>query len=89
MEQIVSALKVRRNLGELLNRSCYKGDSFIIQRAGKGIAALVPLEEFRLLSALRRRNFAALNKIWKKTKGIKLTERDIKETIQKVRAGKK
>ena len=54
MEQTVSALKVRRNLGELLNR-----------------------------------NFSALNKIWKKTKGIKLTERDIKETIQKVRAGKK
>lgn len=89
MQKTVSAIKVRRNLGELLNRSCYGGDEFIIQRAGKPIAALIPLEEFDILVELREKSFSALNNIWRKTKGMKLTEKDIEKIITKVRAKKR
>ncbi|HCG77384.1 MAG: hypothetical protein COZ37_01380 [bacterium (Candidatus Ratteibacteria) CG_4_10_14_3_um_filter_41_18] len=89
MQKTVSAIKVRRNLGELLNRSCYGGDEFIIQRAGKPIAALIPLGEFDTLVELREKSFSALDNIWRKTRGMKLTEKDIEKIIEKVRAEKR
>jgi len=89
MQKIVSAIKVRRNLGEILNKSCYGGDEFVIQRAGKSIAALIPLKEFDALVELREKSFSALDNIWQKTKGMKLTEKDTEKIIEKVRAGKK
>ena len=88
MQKIVSAIKVRRNLGELLNKSCYGGDEFIIQRAGKPIAALIPLKEFDTLVELREKSFSALDNIWEKTKGMKLTGKDVEKIIKRIRAEK-
>jgi len=53
MTERVSALKIRRNLGEILNKTNYKGDSFIIERAGKEIGVLIPLEEYKIVSKLK------------------------------------
>jgi prevent-host-death family protein len=46
----INAMKARQNFGQMLEEVYYKGDQFVIERAGKPMAALVPLsqlEEFQ------------------------------------------
>lgn len=43
----------RRNLAELVNRVAYGKERFVVTRHGKGLAALVPLEDVSLLDRLR------------------------------------
>lgn len=84
MQKTISAIKARRNLGEILNEACYKGDEFVIERAGKPIAALIPLDEFEILTGVKKNSFAILDRIWEKTKGAKLTARDVSAVIERV-----
>lgn len=46
------AMTVRQNLGELLNEVQYKGDSVLITKAGKPVAALIDIELFQRLRKL-------------------------------------
>ena len=39
----INAMKVRQSLGEILNEVYYRGDTFIVERDGKPLAAIVPL----------------------------------------------
>ena len=41
--KIINAMEARRNFGTNLETVFYKGDMFVIERAGKPMAALVPL----------------------------------------------
>jgi prevent-host-death family protein len=48
----INALKARQNLGQMLEEVFYKGDQFVIERAGRPMAAVVPvwqLEEWQKL----------------------------------------
>lgn len=45
MSIVVSAVKARQNLGELLNLVSIKHEEIIIERAGKKIAKLTPLDD--------------------------------------------
>ena len=85
MTERITALKARKNLGELLNKTLYRGDSFIIERAGKEFAALVPLEEFRMLSALKEKNSSILEGIRSKLCKAKISEEVVEEAIAAVR----
>ena len=86
MTETVSALKARKNLGELLDKAHYQSDSFIIERAGKEIAAIVPLEDYKKLEILKRKNISALKKIWKKIGSDSLSEEDISKAIKSIRS---
>ena len=44
MKQTVTTMDVRQRLGDLLNRVSLRHDEFIIQRRGRPLAALVPVE---------------------------------------------
>lgn len=46
----ISALKARHNLGQLLNEVSLRGDIYIIERAGKPLAALVALDHLAQLA---------------------------------------
>ena len=41
----INALKARQNFGEMLEQVYYRGEQFIIERAGKPMAAVVPLSQ--------------------------------------------
>ena len=49
----VTAAEARKNMAELLNRSAYGKERFVVTRHGKGLVAIVPLEEVTLLDRLR------------------------------------
>ena len=51
----VSAVKVRQNLGEMLNEVQYKRDSVVILKDGKPVAALVDIGLFERICAMEAR----------------------------------
>lgn len=51
MREKVSTLDVRQRIGDLLNRVALRHDEFVIERKGKPLAALVPVER---LDQMRR-----------------------------------
>jgi len=68
MSQRVSAVEARQKLGELLNRVALRREEIIIERAGKEIARLSPIENEvpRSRGKLDFRKAAGLGKeIWK------------------------
>ncbi|MBC7945990.1 MAG: type II toxin-antitoxin system Phd/YefM family antitoxin [Burkholderiales bacterium] len=47
------AMTVRQNLGELLNEVQYRGDTVVITKAGKAVAALVGMALFERIRLMR------------------------------------
>ncbi|MBT3279371.1 MAG: prevent-host-death family protein [Phycisphaerales bacterium] len=48
----ISISHARETLPELGNRAAYGGERFMIERRGKGLCALVPVEDLELLERL-------------------------------------
>lgn len=80
MTKKVSALKARRNLGELLNRAYYKGEEIIIEKKGKVVAKLT---RFETASPSEKDQFVAAAGAWKNMDTEKL-----KDLVKKSRADK-
>jgi len=49
-----TAMKVRQNLGELLNGVQYRRDSVLVTKGGKPVAALVDIDLFQKIRLLDR-----------------------------------
>ncbi len=49
----VTTAEARKHMAELLNRAAYGKERFVVTRHGKGLVAIVPLEEVTLLDRLR------------------------------------
>ena len=45
----ISALKARQNLGRVMNEVALRGDDYIIERSGKPLVAVIPLEKYQQL----------------------------------------
>lgn len=54
MVERVSTMDIRQKLGDLLNRVALRHDEFIIERKGKPLAAMVPVEKLEHLERLAR-----------------------------------
>ncbi len=57
MKNVVSATTLVRQLGDILGRIRYRGESFVVERNGVAIARLTPVNRrrrVRLVEALRR-----------------------------------
>jgi len=49
MHKTISALKARQNLGQVMNEVALRGDEYIIERAGKPLVAMIPMERYQSL----------------------------------------
>jgi prevent-host-death family protein len=83
----ISAMKARQNLGQLLNEVSIRGDSFIIERAGKPLAALVDMERFQQLQEDQDAALQALKKVWEEMAGAdpRETQVAIEEAVRATR----
>lgn len=54
MLKTVSAIKVRQSLGQVMNEVALKDDEYIVERAGKPLVAIIPVEKY--LSLKRNRD---------------------------------
>ncbi len=90
MLEKISAMKARQNLGQLLNEVSILGDSYVIERAGKPLAALVDLERFKQLQEDPSAALQSLKVIWEKMKGPDSHEvqEALEEAIRATRKGK-
>ena len=87
MVKKVNALKARQNLGKLLEEMYYQGDQFIIERAGKAMAAVVPLWQLEEWQKRRERLFAAVEDVQQLNQKVKpdMIERDVQDALRAVR----
>ena len=46
MIKTITAMKARQNLGTIMNEVSFRGDEFIIERAGKPMAVIVSVDKF-------------------------------------------
>jgi prevent-host-death family protein len=76
MPEKVSTMDVRQRIGDLLNRVALRHDEFIIERKGKPLAALVPVERLEQMRRFARRH--ALD-VMEQQKGGTLTDHQATE----------
>src|SRR3989338_7234129 len=88
MTKKVNALKARKNLGQLLEEVFYKGDQYVIERAGRPMAAVVPVWQLEEWQKRRDRFFGMVEGLRRKNKAVKPEgiEREVKEAVRAVRA---
>jgi antitoxin (DNA-binding transcriptional repressor) of toxin-antitoxin stability system len=73
MAERVSTIDVRQRIGDMLNRVALRRDEFVIERKGKALAALVPIERLEQMRRFARRQ--ALD-FMEEQRGSALTERE-------------
>src|SRR5205809_3154262 len=83
----INALKARQNLGQLLEEVYYKGDQYVIERAGRPMAAVVPVWQLEECQKRRERLFGMVEEIWNKNKKVKpeVIEREVAAADRAVR----
>jgi len=87
MVKKVNALKARQHLGQLLEEVYYKGDQYVIERAGKPMAAVVPLWQLEEWQKRREQFFAAVAEVQQQHQQVKpeIIEQEVREAIRAVR----
>ncbi|MDN5942745.1 MAG: type II toxin-antitoxin system Phd/YefM family antitoxin [Nitrospira sp.] len=74
MIETVSTLEIRQRLGDLLNRVALRHDEFIIERKGKPLAAMVPVERLEQMQQAARVHL--LSNLARKSEGISQSPAD-------------
>jgi len=83
-----TAMKVRQNLGELLNEVQYRRDSIVVTKGGKPVAALVDIDLFQKIRLLDREFDRLTAELAKTYEGID-PEAATKEIDEAVRAARR
>jgi prevent-host-death family protein len=82
-----TAMKVRQNLGELLNEVQYRRDSILVTKGGKPVAALVDVDLFQKIRLLDREFDRLTAELAKTYEGIdrKTATKEIDEAVKAAR----
>ncbi len=87
MSKTISAMYARKNFGQILNQVALLKEDFVIERAGKPMAAIVPIQRLEECAKDCTAVEEALEKLIKKIKGSKSKklEKAIDEARQAVK----
>jgi len=88
MIKTLTAIKARQNLGEVLEEVYYNGGQFIIERAGKPMAAVVPLWQVQARKKHQERVSGMLDKLWESRPAARsaTVEHEVAEAVRAVRS---
>ena len=88
MTKTINALKARKNLGQLLEEVYYNGDQYVIERAGRPMAAVVPIWQLQVWQKRRQRFFGMVGELWEKNKQVSpdVIEQEVEEAARAARA---
>ncbi len=79
MTRRISAMNLRKHLGQVMNEVQLRDDSYVIERDGKAMAALIPLWKLEQLEERRKRfwnKVGEFRRAAKKTKRLELLIRE-------------
>ncbi|MGA2060399.1 MAG: type II toxin-antitoxin system Phd/YefM family antitoxin [Thermoguttaceae bacterium] len=71
----IGVAEIRSNLAEVINRVAYGGERIILQRRGKQVLAMMPMEDLELITSMEdKADVKAALKARKEKGGITLKE---------------
>ena len=87
MTKELTALKVRGNLGEILEEVYYRGEKYIIKRGKKPMAVMMPLEEYENYTKQRMKDMTVFAEIRAGARYYSAAEieEDVEEAVKSVR----
>lgn len=88
MQKTISAIKVRQNLGQVMNEVALKADEYIVERAGKPLVAIIPIGRYQNLKQEREvflRTVGGTGKAAKKADSS-IIDHALKETVAYAKA---
>ncbi len=71
MKESITAMYARKNFGRLLDKTALLGESYVIERAGRPMAALVSVDRFNEILDAGSEVEATLENLIKRIKGSK------------------
>jgi prevent-host-death family protein len=90
MLKTISAIKARQNLGQVMNEVALKEDEYIVERAGKPLVAIIPIEQYQRMKAEREDFFRMADEIREEAgrTDSKVIDTEIEEAVLVYRKGK-
>jgi prevent-host-death family protein len=87
MTIVIGAREARQRFADLLRRVGYGGEVAIVERSGKPMVALIPIEVYELLVAEREARFQVLDRIRSKLPNIpeEEVEKDVNWALDALR----
>jgi len=87
MRKTVNAMRARGTLGQILEEVYYRGDQYVIERSGKPMAAVVPVEQYEQWRKEREAFFAFADEVRQRNRSVRAEtlERDIAAAKRAVR----
>jgi len=88
MTKRISAREARNRFSDLIGSVRYGGEEVIVERSGRAMAAVIPVEVYERLVAERRDRFEVIDRIRSRLPGLSLEQidKDVTEAIAKIRA---
>jgi len=69
MTKVISTTKAREDFAEIINRVCYAGDDFVIEKQGKPVAMITAVSDRLIKRTKSRKNDFLLKLMEYKAKG--------------------
>src|SRR3989304_3214116 len=85
MEKAIGAYEARRKFGQLIEEAFYKHDHFVIERSGRAMAVIVPVDEYEKWKRLaKERVFGMIEEVWEQNREVPSAEleKGVKEAIR-------
>lgn len=91
MKRTISAVQARQHFGEVLEGVYYRGDEVVIERAGKTMAVVVPVERYQAMERRREELFKLIEKAQARNRDVPfdVIEAEVSEAVREVRANKR
>ena len=85
----ISAIKVRQHLGQVMNEVALKDDEYIVERAGKPLVAIIPLEVYKCMKNEQEEFFQMADEIGKgiQKEDSDVIDKEIEEAVRSYRNG--
>jgi prevent-host-death family protein len=87
MAKELSALKVRGNLGEILEEVYYRGEKYVIKRGKKPMAVMMPIADYESYTRQRQEDMAVFDEVRRGAgdASVEDVERNVREAVKAVR----
>lgn len=91
MDQTINAVQARQQFGRILEEVYYRRHNVVIERAGRPMAVLVPIDRYRQWLSEREALFAQIDEVHARTSDVPAAEleADVKEAVKDAKRGER